>query len=147
MLLPQPPEPVVTPRSRRAPLHWPIVGGWPRAMGRIVGPERPGWTWRSDQAGEPHAVGGCSCCCAAWPCSAAGQGVGARWCGDGQVLLETPQCGLGVRHDSTTAVSPLASARVSRTRRRGHAHRASAGARATTRALRTAHCYAHRDCF
>ena len=70
--------------------------------------------------------------------SAAGQGVGARWCGDGQVLLETPQCGLGVRHDNTTAVSPLASARVSRTRRRGHAHRASAGARATTRALRTA---------
>ena len=65
-------------------------------------------------------------------------GVGARWWGDGQVLLETPQCGLGVRHDNTTAVSPLASARVSRTRRRGHAHRASAGARATTRALRTA---------
>ena len=63
-----------------------------------------------------------------------------------EVLLETPQCGLGVRHDNTTAVSPLASARVSRTRRCGHAHRASAGARATTRALRT-HCYAHRDCF
>lgn len=113
MLLPQPPEPVVTPRSRRAPLHWPIVGGWPRAMGRIVGPDRPGWTWRSDQAGEPHAVGGCSCCwllrCLALLSSRAGCGSALVW-GWAGAARDAPMWAWGAprQHDSCFPTSVCA---------------------------------------